>query len=130
MFVKHLTISIFPKRRYDADLLLTQGLLLNHFEHPEIKDIALTEVLAALGDPVRLELVGILARNKGEVGWGEFSFGINKATLSYHVKILRLAGIIQHRKEGTRCFVSLRKDLDDAYPGLLVAILKAQPAKH
>lgn len=95
--------------------------------HPEIKEIPLTAVLAALGDPIRLAIVATLFKHKGEVGWGEFDFKVGKATLSHHMKTLRLAGVITHRKEGTRCFVSLREDIEQEYPGLLKAILKAAP---
>jgi DNA-binding transcriptional ArsR family regulator len=49
---------------------------------------------------------------------------IANSTLSHHLKVLRLAGVIQHRKEGTRCFVSLRPDLETAFPGLLASILR------
>lgn len=97
--------------------------------HPELEKIPLTDILAALGDPVRLSIVATLFRQKGEVGWGEFDFKIGKATLSHHMKTLRLAGVINHRKEGTRCFVSLREEIEATYPGLLKAILKAAPAK-
>ena len=93
--------------------------------HPEFEEIPLTDVLAALGDPVRLSIVATLAASKKEVAWGEFEFDIGKATLSHHMKTLRLAGLINHRKEGTRCFVSLRPEIEKNYPGVLKAILKA-----
>jgi hypothetical protein len=41
------------------------------------------------------------------------------------MKILRDAGVVFSRPEGTRCFVSLRPDLDELFPGLLQAILAA-----
>jgi hypothetical protein len=39
------------------------------------------------------------------------------------MKVLREAGVIVHRKEGTRCFVALRPELEAAFPGLLGCIL-------
>src|SRR5581483_6678931 len=36
----------------------------------------------------------------------------------------RLAGVIRHRKEGTRCYVVLRPELERTFPGLLAWILK------
>ena len=38
--------------------------------------------------------------------------------------VLRLAGVITHRKEGTRCFVALRPELEGTFPGLLASILR------
>jgi len=93
--------------------------------HPKLDQVELTTILTALGDRVRLRIVAVLAKRRGEMPWAEFDFAINKATLSHHMKTLRLAGIIDHRKEGTRCFVALRKDINRHYPGLLKAILNA-----
>ncbi len=41
---------------------------------------------------------------------GDFDIGVGRSTLSHHMKTLREAGLTRHRLEGTRCFVSLRKD--------------------
>src|SRR5262245_13547677 len=91
--------------------------------HPSAQEITLERVLQALSDPVRLSVVADLAGG-GERGSSEFDCGVAESTLSHHLKVLRLAGIINHRKEGTRCFVTLRPDLDKAFPGLLESILK------
>lgn len=101
---------------------------MSKLSHPAAKQISLTRVLAALGDPIRISVVEILARAKAEVRWGDLEarFHIGKATLSHHIKTLRLAGIIDHRKEGTRCFVSLRPDIEKSFPGFLKAVLKAK----
>lgn len=91
--------------------------------HPSPKDITLARVLHALSDPVRLSVVADLAGGK-ERGSSEFDCGVAESTLSHHLKVLRLAGVINHRKEGTRCFVALRPELEAEFPGLLTAILK------
>jgi hypothetical protein len=40
--------------------------------------------------------------------------------------VLREAGIIGHRSEGTRRLISLRREeLDAAYPGLIDSVLRA-----
>lgn len=103
-------------------------LTMRKLSHPPAKQISLTRVLAALGDPVRISVIEILARSKTEVRWGdlEAEFHIGKATLSHHIKTLRLAGLVDHRKEGTRCFMSLRRDIEKCFPGLLKAVLKAK----
>lgn len=98
--------------------------------HPEIGAITLTGVLAALGDPVRLDMVAALVG--GERGSSEFDCGVGNSTRSHHIRTLREAGIIRHRKDGTRCFVSIRPELDELFPGLLASVLacaRAKPAR-
>lgn len=73
----------------------------------------------ALADPVRLGLVQLLSDGQ-EVAWGQLDVPVAPSTLSYHLKVLRSAGLTRTRKEGTRCFVHLRtQEVDDAFPGLL-----------
>jgi DNA-binding transcriptional ArsR family regulator len=91
--------------------------------HPSPQEITLARVLHALSDPVRLSVVADLAGGE-ERGSSEFECGVAGSTLSHHLKVLRLAGVINHRKEGTRCYVALRPELDKAFPGLLGSILK------
>ncbi|MEJ7690795.1 MAG: metalloregulator ArsR/SmtB family transcription factor [Nocardioidaceae bacterium] len=78
--------------------------------------MTLTTVLAALSDPIRLQLVQTLA-DGGEKAWGELSAPVAKSTLSHHLKVLRSAGLTRTRQEGTRCFVWLRTDdLEEQLP--------------
>jgi DNA-binding transcriptional ArsR family regulator len=92
--------------------------------HPNTQDIALEGVLYALGDPVRLEIVRQLA-NDIELSCSDLDLGIAKSTLSHHFKILREAGVLYCRKQGTQHMNSLRRDdLDTAFPGLLDNILQ------
>lgn len=94
--------------------------------HPDRHAIQMTEVFAALSDPHRIEIVRILA-NTHEQMCGTFEMGIVRSTLSHHLKVLREAGVIRSRVDGTQRYVSLRReDLDARFPGLLDAILAAQ----
>lgn len=91
--------------------------------HPEISSVSLPDVLHALADPIRLGLVELL-RDGQERAWGQLDAPIAPSTLSYHLKVLRSAGVTRTRMEGTRCFVHLRCDeLDERFPGLLEATL-------
>lgn len=84
----------------------------------------LPTVLHALADPVRLGLVRLLSDGE-ERGWGQLDAPVAKSTLSYHLKVLRSAGITRTREEGTRCFVRLRRaDLEERFPGLLETTLE------
>ncbi|MDP4511007.1 ArsR/SmtB family transcription factor [Nonomuraea turcica] len=93
--------------------------------HPEVGEIGLTGVMAALSDPIRVGLVRVLADGR-ERGWGELRAPVAKSTLSHHLRVLRDAGLTRTRQEGTRCFVALRtQDLQARFPGLLQVVLAA-----
>ncbi|MEV4544913.1 ArsR/SmtB family transcription factor [Micromonospora echinaurantiaca] len=93
---------------------------------PELRDVPVTAVLAALADDVRLQIVRALAEGGGESACGTFEFGVSKATRSHHLKVLREAGLTRTRVAGTSRFVRLRREeLDRLYPGLLDAVLTA-----
>jgi DNA-binding transcriptional ArsR family regulator len=93
--------------------------------HPDVDHLKLTDVLAALSDPIRVGLVRLLSDGV-ERGWGELRAPVAKSTLSHHLKVLRAAGLTQTREEGTRCFVKLRReDLERRFPHLLDAVLAA-----
>jgi DNA-binding transcriptional ArsR family regulator len=91
------------------------------YPHPPIEEVTLPEVLHALSDPLRLSIVASL-RQGGERGWGGFEANVAPSTLSHHMKVLRMAGLIRNRREGTRCHVSLRPDFEARFPGLLATI--------
>ena len=98
---------------------------MRHAKHPDIDEVRLTDVMAALSDPIRIGLVRLLSDGE-ERGWGELRAPVAKSTLSHHLRVLRAAGITWTREEGTRCFVRLRRDdLESRYPQLLTAVLAA-----
>jgi DNA-binding transcriptional ArsR family regulator len=95
---------------------------MRQLRHPRLEEIALAGVLSALSDPVRLSVVSALA-DGAERGWGEFEVGVGASTLSHHIKVLREAGVVTHRKDGTHCYVALRADLEQVFPGLIETVL-------
>ncbi|MNT73971.1 Helix-turn-helix domain protein [compost metagenome] len=99
------------------DIYLTMETL----SHPKINSISLEQVLKALGDPVRLSIVKQLLKVPNEeLACGTFDYTVTKATFSHHLKILRDAGVIRTREEGTRRMTSLRsEDLRKRFPGLI-----------
>jgi DNA-binding transcriptional ArsR family regulator len=93
--------------------------------HPTPTDISLAGVLYALGDPVRLKIVGRLAK-EGELGCAELECSIARSTMSHHFKILRESGVVRTRKEGTQHLNALRREeLEQMFPGVLLAVLVA-----
>jgi len=95
-------------------------------EHPETEEIELTRVLHALSDPVRLSVVHqLIAEGCVDKPCGTFQYTVAKSTFSHHIRVLREAGIIRVRHEGTRSLSSLREaDLEARFPGLLASILQ------
>ena len=97
--------------------------------HPDRDEIELAAVLHALSDPHRLEIVRRLAEDSEPRPCGTLELGLSKSTMTHHFRILREAGVVEQRREGTARLTSLRRDdLDARVPGLLDAVLASQPA--
>lgn len=93
---------------------------------PKRAEIELGEVLHALSDPVRLQIVATLAASKGELPCRSFNVPVTKSTCTHHFKVLREAGVINQRHEGTARLNSLRRDdLEARFPGLLATVLRS-----
>jgi DNA-binding transcriptional ArsR family regulator len=93
--------------------------------HPRIDEIALPDVLHALSDPVRLQIVRALA-DREEQSCSSVEASVSKSTLSHHFKVLREAGVTHTRVNGTHRLVSIRRDeLEQRFPGLLDSVLGA-----
>ncbi len=75
------------------------------------------EALAALADPVRRELVALLAH--GEVAAGDLAdrFPVSRPAISRHLRVLREAGLVTARAEGKRRLYALDprplREIDD-----------------
>ncbi|MGW3996680.1 ArsR/SmtB family transcription factor [Amycolatopsis sp. NPDC004772] len=94
--------------------------------HPAREEITVEGVLRALADPVRLAIVRQLAATEHEVACGALTVPVTKSTITHHLSILRQAGVVAGRQEGTTRFNSLRRnDLDALFPGLLTGVLAA-----
>lgn len=90
---------------------------------PKKTDLQLTAVLYALSDPTRLEIVRSLAPSE-EIACGYFDIDMPKSSLSHHFRVLRAAGVITSRKEGTALLNKLRRaDLEERFPGVLDSVL-------
>ena len=99
-----------------------------YLEMPDRSELELSAVLDALSDPIRLEIVSALALD-GELACGTIPLPISDSTRSHHFKILRGAGVIRTRPDGTRALNELRRDdLEARFPGLLPAVLAAVSA--
>jgi DNA-binding transcriptional ArsR family regulator len=94
--------------------------------HPEREELELAAVLHALSDPVRLAIVAALATDDGERTCGSFDVAVTKSTCTHHFRVLREAGLIHQRQQGTARLNTLRRDdLEARFPGLLGTVLRA-----
>ena len=82
----------------------------------------LAKVFKALGDPVRLRLLSLIAsRAGGEVCVCELTpaFGLSQPTISHHLKLLRQAGLIDCERRGTWVYYRLLPETTDRLAGVL-----------
>ena len=89
--------------------------------HPAAESLDLATIMRTLGDPVRLEIVRLLADDRPRV-CGELSTALDipASTDSYHLKLLREAGVTRTQAKGTLRLISLRRDdLEERFPGLV-----------
>ncbi|BBY29589.1 ArsR/SmtB family transcription factor [Mycolicibacterium sediminis] len=84
-------------------------------------------VLAALSDPVRLEMVRrLMNAGGGPSPCARLYDGINKSTATHHFKALREAGVIERLVLDGQIHQRLRRDeVEAAVPGLLDAVVTA-----
>jgi len=61
-----------------------------------------SETLKALAHPARLKMVAGLLKNECNVAQIQKVLGLPQSTISQHLRILKNAGIIKGRREGTR----------------------------
>jgi DNA-binding transcriptional ArsR family regulator len=97
---------------------------MRNLDHCRAEDIRLVTVLQALADPTRLAIARVLSDGREHVQ-ADFPSDVGQSTLSHHMRRLRQAGIAWSRPDGTRCFVSLRPELEQRLPGLFQAVLNA-----
>ncbi len=79
------------------------------------------KIFAALGDPTRLRIIEMLARQK-EMSGSEVASqaGISLALFCHHSKILAEAGLIQIRKDGQTKYNSINWNvLEGCFQGLM-----------
>ncbi|MCV7285723.1 helix-turn-helix transcriptional regulator [Mycolicibacterium wolinskyi] len=71
----------------------------------------LIDVVKALGDPVRVDMLERIAAVE-QMACTDLvdELNVSASTVSYHVKLLRTAGLIDVRKEGRNFFYTYRRE--------------------
>jgi DNA-binding transcriptional ArsR family regulator len=98
--------------------------------HPAASALDLATIMRTVGDPLRLDIVRLLADDRprpcSEVSE---AMGLPVSTCSYHLRLLREAGVTRTRAVGTERHVSVRRDdLEALFPGLLEVLAARKPA--
>ncbi|MER7639442.1 MULTISPECIES: metalloregulator ArsR/SmtB family transcription factor [unclassified Streptomyces] len=96
------------------------GLLTAPLEEEQAAELA--KVFKALGDPVRLRLLSMIAsRAGGEVCVCDLTpaFDLSQPTISHHLKLLRQAGLIDCERRGTWVYYWLLPEMTDRLAGIL-----------
>lgn len=94
------------------------------------QSVELARVFKALGDPVRLRLVSLIASHAG----GEAcvcdltdAFNLTGPTISHHLKVLREAGIIDGERRGTWVYYRVLPTALQTLSTVLTAPDQAEP---
>jgi DNA-binding transcriptional ArsR family regulator len=92
---------------------------------PDMADVQLVEVLRALGDPIRLQIVRVLADGRAHPkSMTEWGVDIQKSTMAHHFKTLREAGVTRTIVSGRTHEIQLRRaELDARFPGLIESLM-------
>ncbi|MFK0289842.1 ArsR/SmtB family transcription factor [Streptomyces sp. NPDC090442] len=97
------------------------GLLTAPLDEDQAAELA--KVFKALGDPVRLRLLSMIAsRAGGEVCVCDLTpaFDLSQPTISHHLKLLRQAGLIDCERRGTWVYYWLLPEMTDRLAGILL----------
>ena len=93
-------------------------------DYPVHPVASVQKVLAAIRDPVRLEMVRRLHNAQQPLQCVALYDGINKSTATHHFKILREAGVTERRVIDGLTYQKLRRDeVEAALPGLLDSVV-------
>ncbi|QDC44575.1 ArsR/SmtB family transcription factor [Methylophilus medardicus] len=99
---------------------------MRQIKHPSLDQVELTDIMYALSDPTRLEIVGRLAQAGRKMTCGELDLNRPKSSMSHHFKILRAAGLVETLIEGTEHMNALRVgEIEQKFPGVLQSVLRA-----
>ena len=99
----------------------------DRIHHPDVESFDLATILRTVGDPLRLQIVRLLRDRERNCGELCEQLGIPMSTGSYHLKLLREAGITRARGSGTHRHISIRaEELEARFPGIVGLITRPE----
>jgi ArsR family transcriptional regulator len=79
---------------------------------PSAPLVALSRLYKALGDDTRLRIVALLSHGELCVCHVEAALGLPQPTTSRHLAVLRNAGVVETRRDGSWIYYRLASDLE------------------
>jgi ArsR family transcriptional regulator, arsenate/arsenite/antimonite-responsive transcriptional repressor len=90
----------------------------------------LTRLFRALGDESRLRIVALLSHGELCVCHLEAALGLNQSTASRQLGILKSAGVVDSRREGTWVYYSITEQQHDTVARALAVLTEAFGAER
>lgn len=98
---------------------------MRQIKHPTMNQVSITDIMYALSDPGRIEMVRRLYAGS-DLTCGELDLDRPKSSMSHHFKILRESGLIETKVQGKQHLNTLRKaEIEQKFPGLLESVIRA-----
>jgi DNA-binding transcriptional ArsR family regulator len=114
------------QKLYHAPQVTASPIAPDKIRHPDVATLDLATIMRTVGDPVRLAIVRLVADGR-EHSCGDLQAALNipASTGSYHLRLLREAGVTRTRADGTARLISLRsEDLEARFPGLVAVLTR------
>jgi DNA-binding transcriptional ArsR family regulator len=83
------------------------------------------EVFDAIAQPTRREILRLLGQSELSVGEVASRFDVTQPAISQHLKVLKDAGLVEERRDGTRRLYRLRPEGLDDLQSFLAEVLPA-----
>ena len=68
------------------------------------------EVFEAIAQPTRREILGLIARREMSAGEIASRFNVTQPAISQHLRVLREAGLVARRQDGSRRIYRIRQE--------------------
>ncbi len=81
------------------------------------------ELLKALADETRLKIIDSLSQSNKYVGELMVELGFSQPRVSHHLKILKIAGIVQPARDAHRIYYSLTPEIRKKFSGTKIPTL-------
>lgn len=102
------------------------------------REPAADDVLRAIAEPRRREILRLVARDELAAGEIAAAFDVTRPAVSQHLTVLKNAGLLTERRDGTRRLyrarpeglAELREFLDDMWSGALDRARRIAEAEH
>ena len=103
-------LKLAPKQKRPKGVVCCEPVVYPDIAREQAEHMA--QIAKALGDPIRMQLVDVLAKHAGKVCVCELVplFDLSQPTVSHHLKVLRDAGIVGSEREGLWAYYYVRPE--------------------